>query len=127
MIAAVAIVAGSVLALLACSAFQLYFAEEEIREKRLDRRQLLLVVVVLLCAPCVFLPPMLSVFAPTYIFATRFIVMLGGVIPFFIGSWVALRKGPIRISLPLACLVLVVIASFEYWIFWLLLGGTSRW
>jgi len=55
MIAAMAIVAGSVLALLACSAFQLYFAEEEIREKRLDRRQLLLVVVVLLCAPCVFL------------------------------------------------------------------------
>jgi len=127
MIVAVAIAAGSVLALLACSAFQLYFAEEEIREKRLDRRQLLLVVVVLLCVPCVFLPPMLSVFAPTYIFATRFIVMLGGVIPFLVGSWVALRKGPMRISLPLACIVLVVIASFEYWIFWLLLGGTSRW
>jgi len=70
---------------------------------------------------------MLSVFAPTYIFATRFIVMLAELFPFFIGSWVALRKGPIRISLPLACLVLVVIASFEYWIFWLLLGGTSRW
>src|SRR6267154_3392715 len=97
MIVAVAIAAGSVLALLACSAFQLYFAEEEIREKRLDRRQLLLVVVVLLCVPCVFLPHMLSVFAPTYIFATRFIVMLGGVIPFLVGSWVALRKGPIRI------------------------------
>ncbi len=127
MIVAVAIVAGSVLALLACSWFQLYFSKEEIRGKRQDRRQILLVLVVLLCIPCVFLPPVLSLFAPTYIFATQFIVVLGGVIPFFVGSWVALRKGPIRVSLPAACFILVVIASFEYWTSWLLIGRTSRW
>jgi len=127
MLVAVAIAAGSVVALLACSLFQLYFSKEEIRGKRLDRRQILLVLVVLLCVPCVFLPPVLSVFAPSYIFATQFIVVLGGVIPFFVGSWVALREGPIRVSLPAACSFLVVIAAFEYWTFWLLFGGIGHW
>jgi hypothetical protein len=127
MLLAVAITAGSVLALLACSLFQLYSSRNEIQGKRLDRRQLWLILLVLFCMPCVFLPPALSAFAPAYIFAAGIIMPFGGVVPFFVGSWVALRKGPVRVTLPLACLILVVVAGFEFFTFWLWFGATRRW
>ncbi len=122
MLLGVAMAIGSVLVVLACSVYQLYSSRVENHENQIDRKQMFLILIVLLDIPCVFLPLLMAVLAPAYIYAMAMpmIVILGGVIPVFIGSWVALRKGPIRISLPLACFVLVVIASFEYWTFWIL-------
>src|SRR5215467_3245413 len=120
MIFGVAIVIGSVLAALTCSAFQLYSSRLENSEKRIDRKQMFLILIVLLDIPCVFLPLIMSALAPVYIYAMPWLVLLGGVIPIFVGGWVALRKGPIRISLSLACLILIVIGSFELWTFWIL-------
>jgi len=113
------IVIGSVIALLACSAFQLYTSRWENEGGRVDRLQMLLVLVVLLDLPCVFLPFMLMELGSAYLYLARFVVIPSGAIPLFIGGWVGLREGPARISLPAACLVLVICAcaSFDLFFF----------
>jgi hypothetical protein len=125
---AVIVVVGSVLALLVCSAFQLYTSRWENEGGGVDRLQMFLVLVVLLDVPCVFLPFMLMELGSAYLYLLRFVVIPSGAIPLFIGGWVALRKGPARISLPAACLLLVICASFDSFFFWILAGGgLGRW
>lgn len=94
----------------------------------MDRVQMFLVVVALLDVPCVFLPFMLMELGSAYFYLARFVVIPSGAIPLCIGGWVVLRKGPARIALPAACLILVICASFDSFFFWILGGGgMGRW
>lgn len=126
MVAAMIVVVGCVLGLLACSAIQLYTSRWENEGGRVDRLQMFLVLVVLLDVPCVFLPFVLMGLGSAYLQLLRFVVIPSGAIPLFVGSWIALHKGPARISLPASCLILVICASFDFFFFLILGGGGIR-
>jgi hypothetical protein len=44
------------------------------------------------------------------------LIILGGALPLLAGGLVALRKGPARIAMSVACLLLVICWSFFYWL-----------
>jgi hypothetical protein len=115
------LIVGSVVVLLVYSAFQLYTSRWEHADRRVDRFQMFLVLIVLLDIPYIFLP----FFIPEWQWPSagailpKVAVILGGAVPLFTGGWVALRKGPVRISLPAACLILVLCASFVFYVFFI--------
>jgi hypothetical protein len=44
------------------------------------------------------------------------LIILGGTLPLLAGGLIALRKGPARIAMSVACLLLVICWSFFYWV-----------
>jgi hypothetical protein len=49
-------------------------------------------------------------------FSQKALIILGGALPLLAGGLVALRKGPARIAMSVACLLLVICWSFFYWL-----------
>jgi hypothetical protein len=112
------IIITPIVVLLGYSGFQLYTSRWEREERRVDRFQVLLVIIVALDIPCVFSPflvPLWNAIGAHGMYE-RVVVILSGVVPLVAGGLVALRKGPIRIAMPVACLLLVLCASFLYWL-----------
>jgi hypothetical protein len=116
----VVIAVGTVLVLLGYSWYELFTSRVEREDRRVDRFQLVLfsAVTLDLLWPFLFLlvPDLVGwVGWPRDTVQAKAMVILSGAVPLVAGGMVALCKGPARIAMPVACLLLVVYWSFAYY------------
>jgi hypothetical protein len=110
----VVIAVCTVLVLLGYSWYELFTSGVKREDRRVDRFQLVLFSAVTLDLLWLLLGPEFHGWLRDAVQA-KAVVILSGAVPLVAGGMVALRRGPARIAMPVACLLLVVFWSAAYY------------